>query len=141
MLIFLRNIPPETKKYEIASFINRVINYCFLSDHVANILTEEIEILLIQYANSDTSETHGLFRISPVGVGKPLIKRLDGKIFKGKHIAASEYFIRFGCNDPRNKHPGTLIYFNEQRVSDRRRGIKSTMFQSCKLLAGSLGNF
>ena len=93
MLFFFRNIPPETKKYEIASFINRVINYCFLSDHVANILTEEIEILLIQYANSNKFETHGLVRFSPVGVGKPLIKRLDGKIFKGKHIAASEYFI------------------------------------------------
>ena len=109
MLILLRNIPPETKKYEIASFIDRIINNCSLSGQVANILTEDIEILLIQYANSDTSETHGLFSISPVGVGKPLIKRLDGKIFKGKHIAASEYFIRFGCNDPRNKHPEYLL--------------------------------
>ena len=138
MLIFLRNIPPKTKKYEIARFIKRVINNCSLYDQVANILTEEIEILLIQYANSDTSETDGLVRISPEEVGKIVIKRLDGTIFKGKHIAVSEYVIRFACNDPRNKHPGTLIYFNEQRVSDRRRRIKSTMFKPCELLAGNL---
>ena len=50
MLIFLRNIPPETKKYELASCINRVINNSSLFSQVANILTEEIEILLIQYA-------------------------------------------------------------------------------------------
>ena len=141
MLFFFRNIPPETKKYELASFINRVTNNSSLYGQVDNILTEEIEILLIQYVNSNTYERHGLVRISPKEVGKIVVKKLDVTIFKGKHIAASEYFIRFGCNDPRNKHPGTLIYFNEQRVSDRRRGIKSTMFQPCELLAGSLGNF
>ena len=139
MLIFLRNIPPETKKHEIASFINRVINNCSLYGQVANILTEEIEILLIQYANLDTSETHGLVRISPEEVGKIVIKRINGTIFKGKHIAVSEYLIRYACNDPRNKDPVIMIDFKERRTSDRRRVIKSTMFQPCELLVGNIG--
>jgi hypothetical protein len=86
MLIFLRSIPPETKKYEIASFINRVINNSSLYGQVANILTEEIEILLIQYANLNTFEKHGLVRLSSEEVGKTVIKWLDGTIFNGKQL-------------------------------------------------------
>jgi hypothetical protein len=141
MLIFLRNIPPETKKYEIASFINRVIFNCSLSGQVANILTEDIEILLIQYANLNIFETHGLFRISPEQVGKTVIKRLDGTIIKEKHIAVSEYVIRYSSNDLRKKQPSTITCFKEQRASDRRRRIKSAMFRPCELIAGNLGIF
>jgi hypothetical protein len=115
MIIFLRNIPPETKKYEIASFISRVFNACI------KISIMDIEILSIQDSNSKTLEMHGLIRILPKEKGKEAIKMIDGKIFKGNRITVREYVIRSGHNDPRNKHPGTTINFEERRISERRR--------------------
>ncbi|MDD5630662.1 MAG: RNA-binding protein [Methylococcales bacterium] len=117
MIIFFRNIPPETKKYEIASFINRVSNSHFI------IAITDIEILTIQDSNSKTLETHGLIRILQKEEGKRAIKLIDGKIFKGNRITVREYFIRSEHNDPRNKHLITPIEFKEQRCSDRRRTV------------------
>ena len=78
-------------------------------------------ILSIQDVDSNTFETHGLVRIFPKEVGTKVIKRLEGTIFKEKHITVSEYVIRSASNDPRNKHQVIIIDFEERRVSDRRR--------------------
>ena len=121
MIIFLRNIPPETKKYEIASFINRVSNSHFI------IAIMNIEILSIQDSNSKTLETHGLIRILPKEKGKRAIKMIDGKIFKGNRITVREYVIRSEHNDPRKKHQITTIDFKEQRCSDRRRSVNKNI--------------
>jgi len=121
MIIFIRNIPPETKKYEIAGFIDRVFNKCFLDRPSTIIKIEYIEILSIQNVDSNTLEKHGLVRIFPKEVGKRAIKRLDGTIFKGNHVTVREYVNRSAHNDPRNKLPGTTIDLKERRASDRRR--------------------
>jgi hypothetical protein len=121
MIIFLRCIPPETKKYEIANFINRVFSKCFLYRQSGDILHEDIEILSIQDIDSNTLEKHGLVSIFPKEVGNRVIKKLDGTIFKGKRITVREYFNRSADNDPRNKNPNATIGFKEQRASDRRR--------------------
>lgn len=121
MIIFLKNIPPETKKYEIASFIDRVINDCFLGKVDAKVSIEDIETFTIQEVDSNALDKYGLVRISPKEVGKRVIKKLDGTFFKRKRITVREYFNRSVQNDPRNMRPGTTIDFNEQRASDRRR--------------------
>ena len=136
MIIFLRNIPPETKKYEIASFIGKVLNHCFLGIPSTKITIEDIEFLSIQDVDSNTLEKHGLVRVSPKEVAKRVIKKLDGTIFKGDYVTVREYINRSAHNDPRNELlPDTTMDFKERRASDRRRVIKSTMFQPCELLA------
>lgn len=122
MIIFLRNIPFETKKYEIVRFIQRVFYDCFLDKPSTNISLDDIEILSILDVNSYTLETHGLARIFPNEVGKRVIKRLDGKFFKGKCLEIREYVNRSLDNDPRNKSPsGATTNIKERRTSDRRR--------------------
>lgn len=122
MIIFLKNIPPDTKKYEIASFIDNVFNDCFL-DHRSStkISIEDIEILSIQDIDSEKLEKHGLVRVFPKEVGKRVIKRLDGAFFKRKRITVREYVNRSASNDPRNNSPNAAMDFNERRISDRRR--------------------
>ena len=127
MIIFLRNIPPETKKYEIASIIDRVFNGCFVDEPSAKISLEDIEILSIEDVDSNTFETHGLVKIFPKEIGKSVLKRLEGMIFKEKRITVHEYVIRTASNDPRNKHQVTIIDFKEQRASDRRRGVQKNI--------------
>jgi hypothetical protein len=134
MIIFLRNIPPETKKYEIASFINRVFNDCFLDKPSTKISLEDIEILSIQDVDSNTLEQHGLVRVFPKEVGRRIIKQLDGTIFKQKHITAREYINRSAQNDPRNAYPNTEINFKERRISDRRRSPLMNSWQKDPIL-------
>jgi RNA recognition motif-containing protein len=122
MIIFLKNIPPETKKYEIASFINRVSNSHFI------IAIMDIEILSIQDSHSKPLETHGLIRILLKEEGKKAIKIIDGTIFKGSRITVREYVIRSEHNDPRNRRQATTIDFKERRCSDRRRLVNMDIY-------------
>jgi hypothetical protein len=122
MIIFLKNIPSETQKYEIADFIGRVMNACFLYNPNTKISLKDIEILSIRDVDSNALEKHGLVNVPLNEVGKKLIERLDGATFKGECIAVREYVNRSAHNDPRNGHStDTTIDFKERRASDRRR--------------------
>lgn len=121
MIIFLRNIPLDTKKYELASFITPVFSNCFLGRPTTHISVEDIEILSIHDVDSNVLEKHGLVRVFPNEVGKRLIKHLDGRFFKQKSIKVREYVIRSASNDPRNNAAGTPVGFDDRRVGDRRR--------------------
>lgn len=137
MIIFLRNIPPDTKKYEIASFIDRVFNDCFLDKSKAKISIEDIEILSIQDVDSDMLEKHGLVRVFPKEVGKRVIKKLDGTVFKRKYVTVREYVNRSINNDPRNNHLGTPLAFSDRRISDRRRKPLMNSWQKDPILVHS----
>jgi len=122
MIIFLRNIPSETQKYEIASFIYRPYNDHYLNKPSANISLEDIKFLSILDVNSNTLEKHALVNVFPNEAGKSVIKKLNGIIFKGKYIEIREYVNRSMNNDPRNElSADATINYKEQRVSDRRR--------------------
>jgi hypothetical protein len=122
MIIFLGNIPSETKKYEIANFIEGIFNDCFLDKPSTNISLEDIKIFSILDVHSNTLEHHCLVMVSPNEVGKRLVKKLEGMFFKGKHITSHEYVYRSMNNDPRNQlFADTANAFTERRVSDRRR--------------------
>ena len=115
MILFLKNIHSETKKYEIASFIDSVIYDGFL-------LVEDIKIFSILDINSNTLETHGLVNVPKNEVAKRIIKKLDGMMFKGKSSEIREYANRSLENDPRDKSiSGAEIDLKERRDSDRRR--------------------
>jgi hypothetical protein len=135
MIIFLRNIPLKTKKYEIANFIGKAFNHCFLGRPGTKISIEDIEILSIQDIDSNTLEKHGLARVLPKEVAKRVIKKLDGTIFKGIPVTVREYINRSAHNDPRNElHLDTTIKIKERRASDRRRDPLMNSWQKEPLL-------
>jgi len=135
MIIFLRNIPLKTKKYEIAGFIERVYNHCFLGRPSTKISIADIEILSIQDVDSNTLEKHGLVRVSPKEVAKRVIKKLDGTSLKGTHVTVREYINRSVHNDPRNELlPDTTKDFKERRASDRRRKPLINSWQKAPIL-------
>jgi hypothetical protein len=121
MIIFLRNIPINTKKYEIASFIEPVFNDCFLGKSTAKVSVQDIEILSIQDIDSDKLEKHALVRIFPKEVAKRVIKRIDGTLFKNTPISAREYVNRSSSNDPRKLVAAPPPGIQERRIRDRRR--------------------
>lgn len=114
MIIFLRNIPINTKKYEIATFIEPVFNDCFLGRATTKISIQDID--------SDTLEKHALVRVFPTEVAKRVLKRIDGAFFKNAPISAREYINRSSSNDPRNSAISqSIAVLHDRRVSDRRR--------------------
>jgi hypothetical protein len=121
MIIFLRNIPINTKKYEIATFIEPVFNDCFLGRSTTKVSVQDIEILSIQDIDTDVLEKHALVRIFPKEVARRVIKRIDGALFKNTPISAREYVNRSSSNDPRNSNPNQPYAFPERRIGDRRR--------------------
>lgn len=122
MIIFLRNIPLDTKKYEIASFIEPIFNDCFLDKATTTVSLQDIEILSIQDIDSTVMEKHALIKILPDAVGKRLIKRIDGAVFKNAPVSAREYVNRSPSNDPRNSALNEATTLLDRRIIlDRRR--------------------
>lgn len=121
MIIFLRNIPLDTKKFELVGFLTPIFGKCFLGDPTTNISVEDIDFLSIQDVDSNAMEKHGLVRVFPNEVGKRLIKNLDGKFFKQQPVAAREYVIRSASNDPRNHSKEPPAGMTDRRIADRRR--------------------
>lgn len=137
MIIFFKNFPPEIKKYEIAGFIDDVINDCFLGKVDTKISIKDIETFTIQEVDSDTVEVYGLVRVFPKEVARRVIKKLNGALFKQKRITAREYFNRSVHNDPRHMGPGTK-YFYEKRTFDRRRKPLMNAYQKNPILVYSV---
>ena len=136
MIIFLRNIPYETTKQEIANFIGRAFNgFCLLDKPSAKIELEDVSILSIKDVNSNALEKHGLVNVFPNETGKRVIEKLDGTIYKGKYLTIREYINRSIDNDPRNNpQAGTIADFTERRVSDRRRHPVMNSWQNNPIL-------
>jgi hypothetical protein len=137
MIIFLRNIPINTKKYEIAAFIEPVFNDCFLVRSTAKVSVQDIEILSIQDIDTDVLEKHALVNIVPTEVARRVIKRIDGALFKNTPISAREYVNRSSSNDPRNSNPNQPYAFLERRVGDRRRKPLMNSWQKNPILVYS----
>jgi len=136
MIIFLRNIPYETTKQEIANFIGRAFNDFYLLDKPSAIIElEDVSILSIKDVNSNALEKHGLVNVFPNEAGKSLIEKLDGTTYKGKYLTIREYINRSIDNDPRNNpQAGTIADFTERRVSDRRRHPVMNSWQNNPIL-------
>ena len=112
MIIFIKNIPLETKSEEIAGFIN--------SSGIP-ISIEDIVIFSMPDVDTRPLERYGLVWVSPKEAGARVIKRLNGSLFKGQPVTVREYIVRSADNDPRKNNPDNAVNFKEQRISDRRR--------------------
>lgn len=121
MIIFLSNIPINTKKYEIATFIEPLFIDCFFGKSISQVSVQDVEFLSIQDMDSDALEMHALVRVFPKEVAHRLIKRIDGRTFKNTPIRAREYVNRSSSNDPRNSGNRESRVFLDRRISDRRR--------------------
>ncbi|MDD5265877.1 MAG: RNA-binding protein [Methylococcales bacterium] len=136
MIIFLRNIPYETTKQEIAGFIGRAFNdFSLLDKPSPKIELEDISILSIKDVNSNALEKHALVNVFPNEAGKNLIEKLDGTAFKGECLTIREYINRSMDNDRRNNPlADTTTGFTERRVSDRRRHPVMNSWQNNPIL-------
>ncbi len=121
MIIFLRNIPTDTMKYEIANFIEPVFDDCFLGHSADKLTIQDIEILSIKDLDSNSLEKHALIRVFPLDVARRVIKRIDGALFKNTPIMAREYINRSSSNDPRNSLEKASAELLDRRHADRRR--------------------
>ena len=118
MIIFLGRIPANTRKHEVTDFIEPALKGGFFQKSGR---IEHIKILVLKDKNTNTLEYHGLVTIDPDDAAKRVIKKLNRKVFKGKHIAVREYQLRAWHNDPRIN----MREYNEElmnkRKGDRRR--------------------
>jgi hypothetical protein len=121
MIIFLKNIPINSKKYEIAAFIEPRVNHCCFGKSLTKVRIQDIEILSIQDMDNDSIEKHALVKVFPQEVGKCIMKRIDGVLFKNTTIAAREYVNRSSANDHRNLSQSDYPRFQDRRIFDRRR--------------------
>ncbi len=118
MIIILRRIPDNTQKHEVASYLNPVLKGGILQKSGQ---IELIKIQIIKDTRTNSLEYHALVTIDSDAAAERVIKKLNGKAFKGKHIAVREYVYRSWHNDPRIKSDGENTEQYEKRQTDRRR--------------------
>jgi hypothetical protein len=138
MIIFLRNIPINTRKYEIAAFIEPIFYDSFLGKSAIKVSVQDIAILSLKDVDSETLEKHALVRIIPAAVARRMIKRLNGVLFKNSLIWAREYINRSTLNDPRNSTGMKSIGLLDRRVADRRRRPVMNSWQKDPILVHSV---
>ena len=114
MIVFLRRIPSNTRKQDIIDFIAPVLKGGLLQKSGR---IEDIQTLVFKDTQTNITECHCLVTIDSDVVANRVIKKLNRKAFKGKHIAVREYFYRSWHNDPRiNMHE-----MNEE-LTNKRQG-------------------
>ena len=121
MIVFLRNIPVETRRRDIIAFIEPAMKASFFGKKG---FIDDIQILHFKDVGRFISEYHALVYVEPDVVAKRVIKRLNRKSILHKHIAVREYQIRNWHNDPRTNHRPLTRNIAEKRIGERRRGLK-----------------
>ena len=112
MIIIINNLPLETTSEDL--------NY-FIKHAGIPISIEESVIFSRPDIDSSPLERIALLWISPNSEGTRIIKRLNGRLFKGQNLVVREYIIRSVTNEPRKNEPDTTTNFKEQRIAERRR--------------------
>ena len=118
MIIFLKNIPVQTKHSDIAAFIKPAMKAGLFGKKG---VVENIKVLQLKDARTNISEYHGLVTMQPDSAAKKVIKRLNRKKFLNKYIAVEEYQRRDWHNDPRLNDMELASKPSELRIADRRR--------------------
>ncbi|NOQ63097.1 MAG: hypothetical protein GQ582_01130 [Methyloprofundus sp.] len=92
MVLFLKNIPLQTKYSDIVAFIEPAMKRKLFFGKKGVI--ENIRFLHVKDPSTNIAEVHGLVTIVPNGLAKTVIKRLNKKKFKSKYIEVREYYQR-----------------------------------------------
>ncbi len=133
MMILLRRIPANTKKGHVVDFIDPFLKGGILQKPGR---IENIKILVLKSDEMNGIEYHGIVTIDSDVVAKRLIKKLNGKAIKGKHIVVREYHHRLWQNDPRvniqewSEESATTRTANRRRSILKKEGNTSVEFSS-----------
>ena len=119
MIIFLRNIPSNTRYKDISAFVEPALKGG-LFGRPGKIT--KIELLPLKDARLKSEEFHALVTVEPDGVGFRALKLLKGKRFKDKLIVVRQFVHRNWHNDSRHNHQPLPSNVLERRLFDRRRG-------------------
>lgn len=123
MILFLRNIPAQTRIGDIAEFVAPAIRGGWFKRRGQIV---KIEILALHDKQVNTYEFHGLVEITPDTVAMRAIKKLNGSFLNGKMITVREYRIRSWHNDPLS--PKERLHQNRRRKDLEVIEDKSTLF-------------
>ena len=119
MIIFLKNIPVDTRPQDIEEFVTPGMRVGVFF-RVGRLL--KAEILVIRDGNTKKIEYHGLIYVDSEKTGERLIKKLNGKEFKNRVVEMRQYYSRCWHNDRRLKHADRYSKNNkEKRLKPRRR--------------------
>lgn len=121
MILFIRKIPANTRLNELADFVQPALKGGLFKKPGRIV---KIEILTLRDIHLHSFEYHGLVTVDSDETGHRVIKKLKGKLFKGKHTLVREYVQRRWQNDRRLKHHPEDAVALEKRKTDRRRNEK-----------------
>ncbi|MDD5033658.1 MAG: RNA-binding protein [Methylococcaceae bacterium] len=96
MLLFIANIPGDTLHKELIEFIGPVLKGGLFQ---ARGEIKYIKILAIKDHDNDSVEYHAVTSILPDSVALRVIKKLNGKVFRGKRIVIREFNLRINKGD------------------------------------------
>lgn len=118
MIIFLRDIPVNTRLRDLYEFVSPVLNrfLFFRSGHV-----KKVSILSLKDNLTKSKEIHGLIHLDSDESGQRAIKHLQNKLLKKRTVQVREYFQRDWHNDRRQNHGQISQEIINQRIQDRRR--------------------
>lgn len=142
MILFLRNIPENTRVNDLYEFLTPALkrSFPFRSGTIV-----KAEILVLRDKHTKLLEYHGLVHVDSEASGERVIKKIKGKRFKNKLVVIREYKKRDWQNDRRRKQQPVPEYILNKRVHDRRRNNMleivqdpSTMFSASSKLSRKL---
>lgn len=132
MIVFLRNIPNDTTRKEVANFLMSALKGGFFRA-TGKIIS--IDFLAIQDNETQLTEYHCLVSILPDSAARRVIKKLHGQPLRNRRIAVREYVMRSWQNDRRSaaRHAGQTP--DDRRIGpSRRRGYLK--IQKLKAITG-----
>ena len=118
MHVFFRKIPAHTKQNDLIGFIEPALKRMWFRNKG---VIENIRIVHQKDHGSNVSEYHAVVTIEPDVVAEKVIKRLNRKMFLGRHVIVREYHRRVWHNDLRIKHNSRNLKISCRRITDRRR--------------------
>ena len=117
MIVFFRRIPKNTSRNDIVNLLTPVLKG---KVYQKSGQIEDIKFVTLIDNKTQEQEIHALVSIDSDAAAKRVIKKLNRKFFKGKHITVREYHHRTWHNDSRiNMHEWNEELF-DKRSTDRR---------------------
>lgn len=121
MIVFFRRIPEQTNSQDIIDLVEPIVTGRI---YQKSGYIEDIKFLTLKDTQTKALEFHALVSIDSDIAAERVIKKLNRKLFNGKHIAVREYHYRNWHNDPRiNMHEWNEELANKRKLE--RRGGKS----------------
>lgn len=120
MILFIRNIPDNTRVSELKSFVEPTLKpRLFFLPNRGTVV--KAEIFALQNKHNKIVEHHGLVFLDSKYALQTAMSKLKGKRFRNRSLQIREYKHRSSRNDRRVFAPANGM-FEDQRQHDRRRG-------------------